>query len=362
LCTSTAGGGGGGGGLVTPTPTSRALPTAEPTPQPTIASNGMAAIITLELRLTGVTFNELKDNPSIRSEFIMAVKSGILEASNLNQTNEIQLLLAPGSINIAATITPPAGSEHLYAHLCKKGIKRVATTVTTKVQGVPNIDSVGTGTIGVTITKMPMLAQLPASSFNAAFGQEAVEREYADMGKGQCRLTNEQMKVPTSNVFTDAANDCRRLCNERTGCFGFTSNAVFADTVDEVSAAKGHEATGGTGPCVLWMQSGLSPDGYDEYDGNCFVKKAFCSDDLVCPAGQCGQCKPTSDGQNIPSDDDTVAKRLCQSELCDPDLDNAVCCNAEGIGDETDAGQLTQAPLLSVLILAAAALFFGHVN
>jgi hypothetical protein len=359
LCTTGTGTGGTTG--VTPTPT-RAQPTAEPTPQPTIAANGMAAVITLEMRLTGVTFNELKDNPSIRSEFIMAVKSGILQASNLNQTNEIQLLLSVGSINIAATITPPAGSEHLYAHLCKKGIKRIASTVSTKVQEVPNIDSVGTGNIGVVITKFPTLGQLEASSFNAAFGQEAVERAYNDMGKGQCRLKNEQMKIPTYQVFTDAANNCRRLCNERMGCFGFTSNAAFVDTVDEATGIAGHEATAGTGPCVLWMQSALAEDGYDEYDGSCFVKKAFCSEDLVCPAGQCGQCKATSDGQNTPSDADTVAKRLCQSELCDPDIDNAVCCNAEGIGDETDAGQLTKTPLLSVLVLAAAALFFGHFN
>jgi len=350
-----------GNQVATPAPT-RAQPTPEPTPEPTIGANGMAAVITLELRLTGVTFNELKDNPSIRSEFIMAVKSGILEASNLNQTNEIQLLLSVGSINIAATITPPAGSEHLYAHLCKKGIKRVASTVSTKVQGVPNIDSVGTGNIGVVITKFPTLEQLPASSFNAAFGQEAGEREYTDTGKGQCRLKNEQMKIPSNSVFTDAANDCRRLCNERQGCFGFTSNAVFVNTMDEATGIAGHEATGGTGPCVLWMQSGLNSDGYDEYDGSCFVKKAFCSEDLVCPAGQCGQCKATSDGQNVPSDADTVAKRMCQAETCAPETDNAVCCNAEGVGDETDAAQLTKTPLLSVLVLAAAALFFGHLN
>jgi hypothetical protein len=352
-----------GGGLVgypTPQPT-RGANTPQPTPYPTIPAGGMAVVISLGLKIQGVTFNELKDNPSIRSEFLAAVKAGILTASNLNNTNEISMLMAAGSVNIEATITPPVGQEHNYMHLCKKGIKKVANQVTLNLQAVPNIDSVGTGLITVQITKLPRLEQLLASSFNAAFGQEAPERDYNELGAGQCRLTNEQMKIPDNFVFTDAANDCRRLCNERVGCFGFTSNAIFETTMDEETQVPGHSASDGTGPCTLWLASGLAADGFDEHDGRCFVKKAYCSQDLVCPAGQCGQCKATN--ENTQTDSEDVARRTCQAEVCDPDIDSAICCSADYTTDEdTDGAMLTSAPGLFVLVVSIVGSSFVHLN
>jgi hypothetical protein len=319
----------------------------------------MAAIITLEMRLSGVTFTELKDNPSIRSEFITAVKGGILQASSLNNTQEIDLMLSPGSIKIVATITPPAGMEHQYSFLTRRGITEVATLVTEKVSAVPNIDSVGTGNIGVTVTQVPVMTTLPISSFNEDFGQEAEEREYTNLGIGQCRLVNEQMKIPASFVFSDASNDCRQLCNERTSCFGFTSNAIIEDTVDKNTGMAGHDATEGTGPCYLWMQRELGTDGYDENEGSCYVKKAICADDLICPAGNnCGQCKATNDGVNKPTDADDVPKRTCAGDTCDPDIDSGVCCSNIGLEDETDGafGMMTS-PIVLLCVVAAVGLF-----
>jgi len=348
----------------TPTPT-RGQPTPMPTPMPSLHANGMATIITLGVKLMGVTFNELKDNPSIRSEFLAAVKGGILGAANLNKTDEITLLMAAGSVNVLATISPPAGEEFTYLHLCKKGMKKVAGMVAASVQAVPNIDSVGTGTITVQVTQHPELTQLPASSFNSDFGQVAVERDYINLGMGQCRAKNAQMGIPARVVFTDAANDCRRLCNERLGCFGFTSNAVFENTVDEDTTKASHSATGGTGPCVLWMESGLAADGFDEYDGNCFVKKAFCSIGLVCPEGACGQCSASNNGENLQTDADDVPLRTCAAEVCDPETDNAVCCTADYSAEndeDTDGALLTTAPGLFVLVVSIVGSLFMHLN
>jgi len=344
----------------TPTPTTRGDNTPMPTPYPTIPDGGMAVVINLALKITGVTFNELKDNPSIRSEFLSAVKAGILQASNLNKTNEISLLMAAGSVIVEATITPPVGEEHTYMHLCKKGIKKVANQVAMSLQAVPNIDSVGTGVITVQITKAPIIESLPASSFNAAFGQVAGERDYDEMGAGQCRLKNEQMKIPLNFVFTDASNDCRRLCNERVGCFGFTSNAVFVTTLDAATNVPGHSASDGTGPCTLWLQSGLAADGFDEYDGNCFVKRAYCSIDLICPAGQCGQCKAT--GENTQTDSEDVERRMCKAEVCDPDIDSAVCCEADFEDEDADGALPTSAPGFFVLVVSIVGSLFVHLN
>jgi hypothetical protein len=314
----------------------------------------MPAIIKMALRLTGVTFTELKDNPSIRAEFVTAVKAGILQASNLNNTNEIDLTMSAGSIRIEATITPPAGMEHTYSLLARRGITEVATLVSEKVAAVPNIDSVGTGVITVTITQKPEMSLLPISSFNVDFGQEAVERDYNDLGSGQCRLKNEQMKIPASAMFSDRSNDCRRLCNERNDCAGFTANAVFEKTVDKDTGLEGHTGTDGTGPCILWMQRELGADGYDDYDGNCYVKKAVCSDDLICPETSCAQCKATNDGLNKPTDPEEAARRTCIAEICDPDLDSDTCCNV--LEDETDGAEVTTAPMAPLFVLSLAAL------
>jgi hypothetical protein len=346
----------------TPTPT-RGQPTPMPTPMPSLAANGMAAVITLMVKLTGVTFNELKDNPSIRTEFLTAVRDGILLSANLNNTGEIALLMAPGSVNMLATISPPAGEEFTYLHLAKKGIKKMSGFVAAAVQAVPNIDSVGTGTITCQVVQRPVLMQLPASDFNADFGQVAVERDYIDVGDGQCRAKNAQMGFPASVVFAEAANDCRRLCNERTGCFGFTSNAIFENTVDEETSKASHSATGGTGHCVLWLESGLAADGFDEWAGKCFVKKAFCSDALVCPEGACGQCSASNNGENLQTDSDDVPLRTCAAEVCDPDTDNAVCCKADLSGDEdADGALLTSAPGLLVLVVSIVGSLFMHLN
>jgi hypothetical protein len=336
----------------TPVPTP-GDPTPAPTAEPTIADGGQPVIITLQMKLTGVTFNELKDNPSIRTNFVAAVKAGVLESCNLNNTGEIELMMTSGSIIIGATITPPAGSEHAYNRSVQAGIANVALLVQGKVEAVPSIDSIGTGQIAVEITRMPEMTQNPPSSFNAAYGEEADEREYANLGLGQCRLKNENMAIPTNVLYTGEfiADQCRQLCNERLTCYGFTSNSVFKVTVDEATGTRTHEGEDGTGPCILYMQKELEADGFDDYDGSCYIKKARCVDDLMCPTAPCGQCKASEDGEKVPTDADDVTRRACLAETCDRDVDTEICCNAVTASeDDTDGAERSAAPVLLAIV------------
>lgn len=137
-------------------------PTMAPTPVPTPAPTPAPAVV-LTVKVTGVDYDELANDTSLKEQFIGSIKTRVAAAAGVAE-ELVHVVLSKGSVIASATILTESEDEFskVEINLNKPNVQNeLSRNVSTAVKSIPKIETVSTGATDAIDADISSMATLP---------------------------------------------------------------------------------------------------------------------------------------------------------------------------------------------------------
>jgi len=139
----------------------------------TLTSTQVVKVVKVSMTVSNMNLPALEANPTIMADFLQSIKASVAEAAGKGvKPSDVRVVLKPGSVIVESSIVPPEGvtPEDIEVDLKPKlndGADGVAAKVVAAVTAVSGIETIASGTIGVTDVQSAVTEELKTTS-NAA--------------------------------------------------------------------------------------------------------------------------------------------------------------------------------------------------